>query len=152
MILLRNFYVGITSWYRYVLDTLTGGNFLGTPALEASNIIESLVGIPAVNDIKSEITLEDVMKKLESMEKILPGLLGNANKVGESLSNINRRITVLEASAIHGDQNFRIGELEEAIDTLSSTFTSIKAKMQKAPVGKGQQFMYVPKEIGRAHV
>ena len=42
MILLRNFYVGITSWYRYVLDTLTGGNFLGTPALEACNLIESL--------------------------------------------------------------------------------------------------------------
>ena len=79
------------------------------------------------------------------MEKNLPGLLGNANKVGESLSNINRRITVLEASAIHGDQNFRIGELEEAIDTLSSTFTSIKAKRQKAPVGKGKNFMYVPK-------
>ena len=65
MILLRNFYVAITSWYRYVLDTLTGGNFLGTPVLEASNIIESLVGTPPVNDIKNEITLENVMKKLE---------------------------------------------------------------------------------------
>jgi hypothetical protein len=39
MILLRNFYVGITSWYRYVLDTLAGGNFLGTPALEACTLI-----------------------------------------------------------------------------------------------------------------
>ena len=46
MIFLRNFYVGITSWYRYVLDTLTGGNFLGTPAGEAWNLIESLVGVP----------------------------------------------------------------------------------------------------------
>ena len=44
LILLRNFYVGISSWYRYVLDTLTGFNFLGTPALEACNLIESLVG------------------------------------------------------------------------------------------------------------
>jgi hypothetical protein len=33
-ILLRNFYVGISSWNRYVLDTLTGGNFLGAPAGE----------------------------------------------------------------------------------------------------------------------
>jgi hypothetical protein len=39
MILLRNFYVGISSWNRYVLDTLTGGNFLGTPAGEACTII-----------------------------------------------------------------------------------------------------------------
>ena len=145
MILLGNFYVGITSWYRYVLDTLTGGNFLGTPALEAINIIESLVGTPPVNDIKNGITLEDVIKKLEAMEKNLSGLLGNANKVGESLSNINRKVTALEASAIHRDQNFRIGELEEAFDTLSSTFVSIEAKRQKAPVGKGKKIMYVPK-------
>ena len=68
MILLRNFYVGITSWYSFVLDTLTGGNFLGTPALEACNIIESLVGTPPTKDIKVEITLEDVINKLDSME------------------------------------------------------------------------------------
>jgi hypothetical protein len=34
MILLRNFYVGITSWNRYVLDTLAGGNFLVLPLLK----------------------------------------------------------------------------------------------------------------------
>src|SRR3954447_23849644 len=61
MILLRNFYVGISSWNRYVLDTLTGGNFLGTPALEAYNLIESLVGIPPTDVVKTEITLEDVV-------------------------------------------------------------------------------------------
>jgi hypothetical protein len=46
MILLRNFYVGISSWNMYVLDTLAGDNFLGTPALEACTLIESLVGVP----------------------------------------------------------------------------------------------------------
>jgi hypothetical protein len=56
-ILLRNFYVGITSWYRYVLDTLAGGNFLGTPALEACTLIESLVGVPPIHVVKTEITL-----------------------------------------------------------------------------------------------
>jgi len=29
-VLLRNFYVGITPWNRYILDTITGGNFLGS--------------------------------------------------------------------------------------------------------------------------
>ena len=62
MILLRKFYVGITSWYRYALDTLTGGNFWGTSALEACNLIESLVGIPPTTVAKTEITLEDVIK------------------------------------------------------------------------------------------
>jgi hypothetical protein len=61
MILLRNFYVGITSWYRYVLDTLAGGNFLGTPALEACTLIESLVGVPHIHVVKTEVTLEEVL-------------------------------------------------------------------------------------------
>ena len=39
-VLLRNFYVGITNWYRYILDTITGGNFLGVSALEAMNAIK----------------------------------------------------------------------------------------------------------------
>jgi hypothetical protein len=65
MILLRNFYIGISSWNRYVLDTLTAGNFLGAPALEACNLIESLVGVPPINVTKTEITLEELIKKIE---------------------------------------------------------------------------------------
>jgi hypothetical protein len=79
MILLRNFYVGISSWNRYVLDTLTTGNFLGAPALEACNLIESLVGVPPINVTKTEITLEEVIEKLSSLEKILPNLLDNTS-------------------------------------------------------------------------
>jgi hypothetical protein len=62
MILLRNFYVGISSWNRYVLDTLIGGNFLGTPALEACNLIESLVGVPHIHVVITEIILEEVIE------------------------------------------------------------------------------------------
>jgi hypothetical protein len=62
MILLRNFYVGISCWNRYVLDTLTGGNFLGTPALEECTLIKSLVGVPPINVVKTEITLEEFIK------------------------------------------------------------------------------------------
>jgi hypothetical protein len=61
MILFRNFNVGISCWNRYVLDTLAGGNFLGTPALEACTLIESLVGVPPINVIKTEITLEEAL-------------------------------------------------------------------------------------------
>jgi len=152
MILLRNFYVGISSWYRHVLDTLTGGNFLGTPALEACNLIESLVGIPPTKVVKTEITLEDVIKKLSSLEKSLPNFLDNTSKVNESIESINKRITVLEASNIHDNQNLRIGKLEEAMETLSSTFSSLKFKREKAFVGKEQKFMYVPKvSVPKSH-
>ena len=69
LILLRNFYVGITSWDRHVLDTFTGGNFLGTLAQEACNLIESLVGIPPIKDTKTEITLEYVIKNWIPLRK-----------------------------------------------------------------------------------
>jgi hypothetical protein len=85
MILLRNFYVDITSWNRYVLDTLTGGNFLGTPALEACTLIESLLGVPPIHVVKTEITLEEVIEKQGSLEKGLPNILDNASQVNEAI-------------------------------------------------------------------
>jgi hypothetical protein len=69
MILLRIFYVGISSWNRYVLDTLVGGNFLGTPALEACTLIESLVGVPPIHVVKTEVSLEEVLEKTQLFRK-----------------------------------------------------------------------------------
>jgi hypothetical protein len=149
MILLRNFYVGISCWNRYVLDTLIGGNFLGIPALEAYNLIESLVGVPPINVVKADITLEEVIIKLSSLEKSLPNLLDNASQVNESIESIGKRIIVLDASTIHDNQNLRIGKLEESMETLSSIFFSLKFKKEKAFVGKEQKFMYVPKVLIR---
>ena len=139
LILLRNFYVGISSWYRYVLDTLTGGNFLGTPAFEACNLIESLVGAPPLTkEVKTEITLEDIINKLDSMENFFPTLL-------ESVVSTNERITALETSNTLDTKNHRIDGLEEAMETLSSIFSSIKTKKEKAFVGSEQKFIYIPK-------
>jgi DNA-directed RNA polymerase subunit H (RpoH/RPB5) len=145
MILLRIFYVGITSWYRYVLDTLAGGNFLGTPALEACTLIESLVGVPPIHVVKTEVTLEEVLEKLSSLEKSLPNILDNASHVNELIESIGKRITILEASTTLNSQNLRIGKLEESMETLSSIFSSLKFKKEKAFIGKEQKFIYVPK-------
>jgi hypothetical protein len=38
-----------------------------------------------------------------------------------------------------------IGKLEETMETLGSTFSSLKFKKEKAFVGKEQKIMYVPK-------
>jgi DNA-directed RNA polymerase subunit H (RpoH/RPB5) len=136
MILLRNFYVGISSWNRCVLDTLAGGNFLGTPALEACTLIESLVGVPPIHVVKTEVTLYEVLKKLSSLEKSFPNILDNASQVNESIEIIGKRITVLKASTTLDSQNLRIGKLEESMETLSSIFSSLKFKKEKAFVGK----------------
>ena len=45
-VLLRNFYVGITPWNRYILDTITGGNFLGSHTFDAYNAMTDLFGLP----------------------------------------------------------------------------------------------------------
>ena len=92
------------------------------------------------------------MKKLKSIEENLPSvevklekLLDNTDKLDKTLVEINKRIVVLETSAIHDNQNSRIEELEEAIDTLSTTFSSLKTKKQEYFLDKGKKFMYVPK-------
>jgi hypothetical protein len=144
-ILLRNFYVGISSWNRYALDTLTGGNFLGTPTLEACTLIESLVGVPPIHVDKTEVTLEEALEKLSSLEKSLPNIHDNASRANELIESISKRITTLEASTTLDSQNLRIGKLEESMETLSSIFSSLKFKKEKDFVGKEQKFMYVPK-------
>jgi hypothetical protein len=111
MILLRNFYVGITSWNRCILDTLAGGNFLDTPTLEACSLIESLVGVPPIHVFKTEINLEEVIENLSSLVKSFPNLLDNASQVNESIESIIKRISALEANTTHDSQKIRIGKL-----------------------------------------
>jgi hypothetical protein len=74
----------------------------------------------------------------------LPNILDNASQVNESIESIGKRITVLEASTTHDSQNFRIGKLEESMETLSSIFSSLKLKKEKTFIGKEQKFIYVP--------
>jgi hypothetical protein len=75
----------------------------------------------------------------------LPNILDNASQVNESIESIGKRITILEASTTHDSQNFRIGKLEESMETLISILSSLQFKKEKAFIGKEQKFMYVPK-------
>jgi hypothetical protein len=75
----------------------------------------------------------------------LPNILDNASRVNELIESIGKRITVLEASTTLDSQNLRIGKREESMETLSSIFSSLKVKKEKAFGGKEQKFMYVLK-------
>jgi hypothetical protein len=75
----------------------------------------------------------------------LPNILDNASRVNELIESIGKRITVLEASTTLDSQNLRIGKLQESMEILSSIFSSLRFKREKAFVGKEQKFMYVPK-------
>jgi DNA-directed RNA polymerase subunit H (RpoH/RPB5) len=103
------------------------------------------VGVPPIHVVKTEVTLEEVLEKLSSLEKSLPNILDNASRVSELIESIGKRITVLEASTTLDSQNLRIGKLKESMKTLSSVSSSLKFKKEKAFVGKEQKFMYIPK-------
>ena len=83
-ILLRNFYVGINNWYRFVLDTITGGNFLMCPSMDAFNAMGNLVGSPPITINETALTLEHVMQRLETIE----------NKIStiEHLENLDKKV------------------------------------------------------------
>src|SRR3954466_15379048 len=97
-ILLRNLYVGITSWNMFVLDSAINGNFIEAPLWEALNVIENLVGSIPIVSIKEDITLAHIMRKLEEIELERPSInkikeldckiQGNFNRLDNSMQKI----------------------------------------------------------------
>ena len=68
LVLLRNFYVGANPWYRYILDTITGGNFLGSHTFDSYNAMIDLFGSAPLLVNGTMLTLEHVMQRLEIIE------------------------------------------------------------------------------------
>src|SRR4051812_47833504 len=93
-ILLRNFYVGITPWNRFFLDTAINGNFLEAPIWESLNVIENLVGNLPIASIQEDIILAHIMKKLEKIEVEIPSI----NKTNELDHNIQGNLNRLNSS------------------------------------------------------
>jgi len=87
VVLLRCFYVGITTWYRFVLDTITGGNFLMCPSLDAFNAMGNLVGSPPLMINETTLTLEHVMERLDAIEKKM--------LTEEHIENLDKRRIIL---------------------------------------------------------
>ena len=61
--------MGVTIWYRHILDTLTGGIFLGAHTSEAYKAIKSLVGNTPCDEVKPDIPMEQVVERLSAIEK-----------------------------------------------------------------------------------
>ena len=83
-----------------------------------------------------EFTLEEVVKRLDSLEKSFPNLLFDDIHTNELIGGINKKIDVLEGSIANDDRTIRIGKLEEAMETLSLTYSSLGFKKERAFVGK----------------
>src|ERR1041385_2438279 len=145
-ILLRNFYVGITSWNKFILDTAINGNFLEFPVWEALSIMENLVRNPPVASIQEDITLSHIMKKLEKIELEMPSInkiseldrkiQGNLNRLDKSMHKIFKTLETIKS---HDLDPSRIDKIEEIIDTLGTILSSIKTKKAETPAKKETQ-------------
>src|SRR4051812_12245447 len=67
---------------------------------------------------------------------------GNLNRLDSSLQKI---VKTLEAITSLDEKSSRIEKIEEVIETLGTTFSSIKTKMNETSARRGPKSVYVPK-------
>jgi archaellum component FlaC len=151
--------VGITTWYRFVLDTITGGNFLMCPTLDAFNAMGNLVGSPPIITNETTLTLEHVMQRLEAIENKMPTIehLENLDKkvhnhitqfgsnVGIALKTLKEKEPIINERI--DQSSARIDKLEEIFNKLGSAFSSTK-NIDRTARNKNCKFIYVPKVKG----
>src|SRR4051794_18425319 len=114
--------------------------------------MENLVGIPPIVDTKDDITLAHIMSKLEKIEQEMPSMgkinevdrriQGNFNRLDSSISKVSKTLETLKSK---DDDPSRIDKIEEIIDALGTTLSSIKTKKVETPTKKEPNFIYVHK-------
>ena len=153
--------MGVTPWNRYVLDTITGGNFLESHILDAYNAMIDLVGSPPLMINETILTLEHVMQWLDIIEnkiatielvenldrKIHNHITQYGSKVGVTLKNLREKEHIVNEKI--DQDSTRISKLEDIITNLGSTFASIKTTPNFPPT-KATKFIYVPKNKGES--
>ena len=92
------------------------------------------------------------MSKLEKIELEMPSMSkinevdrriqGNMNRLDSSISKVNKTLETLKSK---DDDPSRIDKIEEIIDALGTTLSSIKTKKVETPAKKEPKFIYVPK-------
>ena len=140
---LEFFYAGITSWKRFFLDTAINGNFLEAPVWEALSVMENLVGNIPTASVLEDITLVHIMNKLDKMELEMRSM-GKINEVDHRIqgnlsrldSTMHKFYKTLETLKSHDMDPSRIDKIEEIIDVLGTTFSSIKTKKVETPTKK----------------
>ena len=160
-VLLRNFYVGASPWYRYILDTITGGNFLGSHTFDSYNAMIDLFGPPPLLVNGTILTLEHVMQRLDTIEnkvatveliknldkKIHNQITQYGSKVGVALKFFKEKGPMVNKKI--DQDSTRIDKLEEIITNLGSAFSAVR-NTSNLPPTKVAKFMYVPKNKGES--
>ncbi|KAE8785344.1 Far1 [Hordeum vulgare] len=140
----------------YILDTIVGGNFLGSHTVDFYGAIMNLVGSPPLMVNGTTLTLEHVMQRLDAIEnriatieliedldrKIHNQITQYRSKVGMVLKNLREKEPIVNDSS-------RIGKLEDVITNLGYAF----AVVQNTPnltLKKTVKSVFVPKASGES--
>ncbi|KAE8812064.1 Far1 [Hordeum vulgare] len=117
----------------YILDTIVGGNVLGSHTVDSYGAIMNFVGSPPLMVNGTTSTLEHVMQRLDAIERkiatieLIDGLdrkIHNqitqyGSKGGMVLKNLREKEPIVNDSS-------RIGKLEDVITNLGSAFTAVQ--------------------------
>ena len=96
-VLLRNFYIGITPWNRLVLDTVTGGNLLGSHTLDSYNALIELFGQPSTPEETQVFEkICEVTKILQKSLEPLKNVSGNIHRMNMLITLCNKRLDSLD--------------------------------------------------------
>ena len=100
----------------------------------------------------SDVTLGHIMRKLEKIELEMPSInkineldrkiQGNLNRLDSSMHKI---VKTLKTIKFLDWESSRIDNIEEIINTLGNTLSSIKTKKEVTPEKEEPKFVYVPK-------
>ena len=160
-VLLRSFYVGVSPWNRYILDTIVGGNFLGSHTVDSYGAVINLVGSPPLMVNGTTLTLEHVMRRLDVIEnkvatielienldkKIHNQITQYGSKVGMVLKNLKEKEPTVNEKL--GHDSARIGKLEDVITNLGSAFAAVQNTPNFAH-NKITKSVFVPKSSGES--
>ena len=81
------------------------------------------------------------MPSIDRVNDLDHKIQGNLNRLDSSM----QKIKTLETIKSLDEKSSRIEKIEEVIETLGATFSSIKTKKDDTPAKKGPKSVYVPK-------
>ena len=131
--------------------------------MDAFNAMGNLVGATPINIKEITLTLEHIIQRLEAIENKMPTIdhIENLDKkihnhttqygsrVGTTLKMLKEKESVINEGIEQSPAG--IDKLEEVINNLGFTFSSVKT-IERSPPSKNCKFLYVPKNKGSTSI